>query len=339
MSKFEILQNNKIAKELKHIGDKFNQLIFRDRKESAGYIVASDIPRALIDFTKWGFVARYGMQILSGHSSFSEFTLIWMMMNQISGVLFDASDAMMTYYEQLPQVQKLRSTFEDIPKIVGYEEGKTFTYKKGQISLDKVGFSYGEKEIFHDFNLQIAGGQKTALVGGSGSGKTTLLKLLSGYIHPTTGAISIDGQKLKDIALKSYYSQIGYLTQEPNVFDGSVMENLLYGAKEQPTTDEIKHAIESSKCEFIYDFKDGLETQIGEKGVRLSGGQKQRLAIAKLFLKNPHIIFLDEPTSALDSFSEELITKAFTNLFIGRTVIIAAHRLQTVKSADTILVF
>ena len=138
------------------------------------------------------------------------------------------------------------------------------------------------------------------------------------------------------------YKHIWYLTQEPSVFDGSIKENLLYGMWEEKDIQEewkIHQAILDAKCEFIYDFKEWLETQIWERWVRLSGWQKQRLAIAKLFLKNPEIIILDEPTSALDSFSEEAIRESFEKLFVWKTVFIIAHRLQTVKTADDIIVF
>ena len=136
-----------------------------------------------------------------------------------------------------------------------------------------------------------------------------------------------------------YFSHIGYLTQEPSVFDGTIYENLVYALKEKPEESELSKVITLAKCEFIYDFPDGLQTEIGEKGIRLSGGQRQRLAIAKIMLKNPDIILLDEPTSALDSFNEEEISQALNHLFRGKTVIIIAHRLQTVKNADKILLF
>ncbi|MCH2188914.1 ATP-binding cassette domain-containing protein, partial [Candidatus Gracilibacteria bacterium] len=149
-----------------------------------------------------------------------------------------------------------------------------------------------------------------------------------------------------------------YLTQEPSVFDGTVYDNLTYALESFPNPSDtaptpnpspkgrgesefeqhLHHIIKLAKCEFIYDFPEGLQTEIGEKGIRLSGGQRQRLAIAKIFLKDPKIIILDEPTSALDSFSEEQITQAMRNLFKGRTVIVIAHRLQTVKNADHIYV-
>jgi len=336
MSKFEILQNSKITKELARIWDIFSRIIVLDRKESIWYILASDIPRALLDITKFWLIFWFGIQIFAWHSSFAEFTLIRMLMNQITWVLFEANDMMLNYYDQITYVHKIRDTLDEMPKLQGYEDWKTFKYKSWDIHLEKSSFSYGNKNIFKNFNLKIIWGKKTAFVGASGSGKTTLLKLISWYVHPDSGYIIIDGQKLSEVALKSYYENIWYLTQEPNVFDGSVIDNLLYGTKKKPTKKQIDSAIKSAKCEFIYTFNEGLETQIGEKWVRLSWGQKQRLAIAKLFLKNPKIVFLDEPTSSLDSFSEENIAKAFNNLFKGRTVIVVAHRLQTVKQADII---
>lgn len=208
-----------------------------------------------------------------------------------------------------------------------------------------VTFRYNEKDILHDFSLSIQGGKKTALVGQSGSGKSTLVKLIAGYLHATSGTITVDKQQLptesnldESIALQSYYTHIGYLTQEPSVFDGTIIENLTYAVQEDVTQDQIDQAITRAQCEFVYEFADKLNTEIGEKGIRLSGGQRQRLAIAKIFLKNPEIIILDEPTSALDSFSEEKISQALHELFKDRTVIIIAHRLQTVKQADDIIV-
>lgn len=199
-----------------------------------------------------------------------------------------------------------------------------------------------KKMVLKDFSLKIKSGSKVALVGRSGSGKTTIAKLISGYMQPTAGTVFVDGQDLSEVSLKSYYKYIGYLTQEPMVFDGSVRDNLLYAVSYEDlrsiTEEKIKDALEKAQCGFILSMKDGLETQIGEKGIRLSGGERQRLAIAKLILKNPEIIILDEPTSALDSFSEESVTLALNELFKGRTVVIIAHRLQTVKKADEIIV-
>jgi ABC-type multidrug transport system fused ATPase/permease subunit len=336
MSKFEILQNNKIIKELKKARNFFYELIWRDIKESKWFILASDFPRALLDFAKGGILFRYGIQIFNGNWGIAEFALIWTILNQITWTLFELNDIMLNYFWQIPFVEKLRKTFDDIPKLRWYEEGKIFKLHEGQIILDKVYFNYGDKNVLQNFSLHIQWGKKTAFVGESGSGKTTLLKLISWYVHPDKGNIIVDDQILSTVALKEYYKHIWYLTQDPNVFDGTIRDNLLYGTVKKPTKKQIDEAIKLSRCEFIKTFKDGLQTQIGEKWIRLSWGQKQRLAIAKLFLKNPKIIFLDEPTSSLDSFSEEDIAHAFTDLFKWRTVIVVAHRLQTVKQADII---
>lgn len=152
------------------------------------------------------------------------------------------------------------------------------------------------------------------------------------------GKLLIDGQDITDIRLDSYYPHIGYLTQEPSVFDGTIEENLLYSVKRKLQKKEVEKAIELAECQFIYDLEHGIKTEIWERWIRLSGWQKQRLAIAKIFLKDPEIILLDEPTAALDSYSEQKVAKAFEHLFEGRTVIVIAHRLQTVKSADDIIV-
>jgi len=339
MSKFEILQNNKIIKEIKVISKSFTDLIGWDIKESRWSILASDTPRALLDFMKLLLIARYGYQIFKWNADFAQFTLIRMLMNQMTGVIFESNDLTLSYFEQIPFVQRLRTTFDDIPKLKWYEEWNTFKFNNWNILIDNISFNYWDKNIFSKFSLEIQWWKKTALVGESWSGKTTLIKMLSWYIHPDKWYITIDWQKLSETSLKSYYKNIWYLTQDPNVFDWSIVDNLLYWTREKPTKKQIESAIKASKCEFIYTFKDWLDTQIWEKWVRLSWGQKQRLAIAKLFIKDPKIIFLDEPTSSLDSFSEEDIAQAFDNLFKWRTVIVAAHRLQTVKQADIIHVF
>lgn len=209
------------------------------------------------------------------------------------------------------------------------------------VELQHVSFAYANgAEVFRDFSLQIAWWKKTALVGMSGSGKTTLVKLLAWYILPDTWSVLVDRQDLTLVSLQSYYAHIGYLTQDPNIFDGTIKENLLYGnnSPEKSFEKSLDVVLSLAKCEFVYNLSEWIETEIGERGIKLSWWQRQRLAIAKIFLKNPQIILLDEPTSSLDSFAEEAVTEAMNNLFVWRTVIIIAHRLQTVKHADDIIV-
>ena len=219
-----------------------------------------------------------------------------------------------------------------------YDTWKDFEYKKGEIEIKNLSYSYVKnKPVFENFNLKIKWAKVTAFVGNSWSWKSTLVKLIAGYIHPDSGEIIVDWQKLSEVNLKSYYKNIWYLTQEPSVFDWTILDNLTYAVDRELKSGELEKVLKQAKCEFVYDLENGLDTEIWERWVRLSWWQKQRLAIAKIFLKDPKIIILDEPTSALDSFSEEQITYAMHNLFKGRTVIIIAHRLQTVKEADDII--
>lgn len=252
---------------------------------------------------------------------------------------------------QFVDVKKLWDFLDETPDIKNYETGKEFVHGNGKIEMRDVNFSYDKEKVLENFDLHIKGGSKVALVGRSGSGKTTIAKLVTGYLKvenkepqvsthiQNSGQVLIDGQDILDLSLKSYYKYVGYLTQEPMVFDGSIKENLLYAVSGESVGEaKINEALTKAHCDFVFNLKDGIETEIGEKGIRLSGGERQRLAIAKLFLKNPEIIVLDEPTSALDSFSEDAISKSLDELFRDRTVIIIAHRLQTVKKADEIVV-
>ena len=249
-----------------------------------------------------------------------------------------------SFYVQMTKdftdVEKLWDFFDKTPEMKWYDIWKEFEYKKWEIEVKNLNYSYVEnKPVFENFNLKLKWWKIIAFVWNSGSGKSTLVKLIAGYIHPDKWDIIVDWQKLSEVSLKSYYKNVGYLTQEPSVFDGTIIDNLTYAIDRKLEKQELEEVIKQAKCEFIYDLEKWLDTEIWERWVRLSWWQKQRLAIAKIFLKNPKIIILDEPTSALDSFSEEQITIAMHNLFKWRTVIVIAHRLQTVKEADDIILF
>lgn len=344
MSKFEILSQEKEKSEINKLNTIFYWMTELKIKESYYKIFTNDLLRWWVNAVQFLLILYVWYEILDWNMEIWLLAMVWMLSNQINGTLQGLSNYFADYYFRMVFVEKLRETFDDAPLIHWYGDGKDFVYKRGDVVIDKISYDYGKWEVFHDFSLSITGGQKTALVGVSWSGKSTLMKLISWYIHPQSGTISIDkqllpnGQNTDFVSLKSYYQHIWYLTQEPSVFDGSIYDNLVYALNYEPSDAEIQKVLSDAQCQFVLDFPDGLESQIGEKGIRLSGGQRQRLAIAKIMLKNPQIILLDEPTSALDSFSEEEVTKAFDNLAKGKTVIIIAHRLQTVKQADMILV-
>jgi ABC-type multidrug transport system fused ATPase/permease subunit len=257
---------------------------------------------------------------------------------RFTGTLYNLVWIVSQVFDYYPKIKKLWDFIDQTSDFENYYKGQKFQHSNGSIELNDINFSYDDKKILDNFNLKIKGGQKIAFVGKSGSGKTTIAKLITGFVTPQDGQVLVDGQDLSRTALKTYYPYVGYLTQEPMVFDGSIKNNLLYSLPDKMaqniTDQQLYEALKNAECDFITD----LNTEIGEKGIRLSGGERQRLAIAKLMLKNPEIIILDEPTSALDSFSEEAITRALDRLFKNKTVIIIAHRLQTVKKADTIVV-
>ena len=225
------------------------------------------------------------------------------------------------------------------PAIVDSSNAKMAPHFNGNIHYDNVSFEYDDgRPVLENINLEIKAGEMVAFVGPSGAGKTTLINLLPRFYDTTKGSISIDGVNIKDYTLSSLRSQIGTVQQDVFLFNGTIRENVLYG-KLDASDEEVERAIEAAKLkEVIEEFPEGLETPIGERGVKLSGGQKQRLSIARIFLKNPSILILDEATSALDTQTEQFIQNSFDELSKGRTTLVIAHRLATIKNVDRIIV-
>ena len=209
----------------------------------------------------------------------------------------------------------------------------------GDIKFDDVSFSYEEgKEVVHNISLEAKQGSVTALVGSSGSGKSTIAGLVSSFINPESGTITIDGQDLSKVSLNSFRSQLGVVLQDDFLFEGTIKENILF-PRPNASNEQLKEAVQAAYVyEFTDKFDEGLDTMIGERGVKLSGGQRQRIAIARAVLANPRILILDEATSNLDNESEAMIQKSLAELMKGRTTIVIAHRLSTIRQADQILV-
>lgn len=225
------------------------------------------------------------------------------------------------------------------PAIVDSPNAKVAPHFNGNIHYDNVSFEYDDgRPVLENINLEIKAGEMVAFVGPSGAGKTTLINLLPRFYDTTKGSISIDGVNIKDYTLSSLRGQMGTVQQDVFLFNGTIRENVLYG-KLDASDEEVERAIEAAKLkEVIEEFPEGLETPIGERGVKLSGGQKQRLSIARIFLKNPSILILDEATSALDTQTEQFIQNSFDELSKGRTTLVIAHRLATIKNVDRIIV-
>ncbi|SDC17163.1 MULTISPECIES: ABC transporter ATP-binding protein [unclassified Candidatus Frackibacter] len=210
---------------------------------------------------------------------------------------------------------------------------------QGEIIFEDVSFSYAsEEEVLHNINLEVSPGEMVALVGPSGAGKTSIINLLLRFYNLDSGRIKIDGVDIEDYTLDSLRQQMGIVLQDPILFSGTIKENLIYGCPEA-SQEEIERAAKAANAhQFITNFPNGYETEIGEKGIKLSGGQKQRVAIAMALLKDPKILILDEATSSLDSESESLIQNALENLYLNRTTFVIAHRLSTIVKADKIVV-
>jgi len=225
------------------------------------------------------------------------------------------------------------------PDIVDSDNAREFKDVQGEIEFKNATFKYeGSEEILSNINLKIEKGKTLALVGPSGGGKTTICHLIPRFYELNKGKITIDGEDIKDITLKSLRKNIGIVQQDVFLFTGTIKDNILYGNPEADDDEVIEAAKNANIHDFIMSLPEGYETYVGERGVKLSGGQKQRISIARVFLKNPPILILDEATSALDNTSELIIQKSLEKLSKGRTSIIVAHRLSTVKNADEIVV-
>lgn len=213
------------------------------------------------------------------------------------------------------------------------------TNVRGSIQFDKVTFSYvEEKPAVKNVEFSIGAGEKIALVGHTGSGKSTLVKLLMRFYDVDSGQICLDGHPIKNLKLSYLREQIGLVSQDPFLFNGTITENILYGNIEASREQVMEAAIASRADSFINNLPDGYETQVGERGVKLSGGEKHRIAIARTFLKDSPILILDEATSNVDTQTERHIKEALSKLTAGRTTLSVAHRLSTLEGADRILV-
>ena len=209
----------------------------------------------------------------------------------------------------------------------------------GNIDFNHVFFNYETKDhILNDVSFSIKKGETIALVGASGGGKTTICHLIPNFYQPTSGTIKIDGINISDISLNALRKNIGFVQQDVFLFTGSIKDNIQYGKPDATDKDIISASKKANIYDFIMSLPNKFDTQIGERGVKLSGGQKQRISIARVFLKNPSILILDEATSALDNATEILIQQALNKLSYGRTTLVVAHRLSTIKNADRILV-
>ncbi|WJX22543.1 ATP-binding cassette sub- B member 9 [Trifolium repens] len=297
----------------------------------------------LIIFCTYGLAMWYGSKLVveKGYNGGTVMTVIIALMT--GGLsLGQATPSLNAFAAGQAAAYKMFETIKRKPKIDAYDtSGTVLEDIKGDIELKDVYFSYPARpdvQIFAGFSLFVPNGTTTALVGQSGSGKSTVISLLERFYDPEAGEVLIDGVNLKNLQLRWIREQIGLVSQEPILFTTTIRENIAYG-KEGATEEEITAAITLANAKkFIDKLPEGLGTMTGQNGTQLSGGQKQRIAIARAILKNPRILLLDEATSALDAESERIVQEALEKIMLKRTTVVVAHRLTTIRNADTIAV-
>lgn len=276
---------------------------------------------------------------INGEISYGEFVGFILLTNVFIRPIEKINNVIESYSKGFAGFKRFLEVMDTEPAIQDEKNAKPAKAFRGDIAYNHVSFEYSDgKNVLNHINLSIKAGETVAFVGPSGAGKTTICNLLPRFYDVSAGEITIDGENIKRFTLPSLRAQIGVVQQDVFLFSGTVRENIAYG-KLDASDEEIEHVVKLAHLsKVVEEMPDGLDTIIGERGVKLSGGQKQRLAIARMFLKNPPILILDEATSALDTETEQVIQASLEELAEGRTTLIIAHRLATIKHADRIIV-
>lgn len=289
-----------------------------------------------------GFLATFtvgGMMALEGSLNVGAYGVLVFLTQRLLWPLTGLAEVIDLFERAMASTRRILDLLAE-PVHVRDEGGKALEAPvKGNVELDKVSFHYPSSGAgIRDISLTVPAGNTLALVGATGSGKSTLIKLLLRFYDPSNGEIRIDGQPIRDLSLNSLRGSIGLVSQDVYLFEGTIRENLAYGNPAATDADIIDAAKTAEAWSFIEDLPEGLDTPVGERGVRLSGGQRQRLSLARALLKDPPILVLDEATSAVDNETEAAIQRSLKRIGHNRTVIMIAHRLSTIVDADSIAV-
>jgi ATP-binding cassette subfamily B protein len=285
-------------------------------------------------------VVWYGARlVLNGQLSSGALLVFFLYLSRMYKPMRELSKMTDTVSKAAVGFERIREVLETEMQVRNLPGARPAPRFKGRIEFDRVSFGYEkDRPVLKDLNLKIEPGQVAALVGPTGAGKTTIISLIPRFYDPTSGRVKIDGSDVRGLKIKSLRQQISFVLQEALLFRAPVWENIAYG-KPEAARDEIIRAAELANAhEFIEKMPEGYDTMIGERGVTLSGGQRQRIAIARAIIRNAPVLILDEPSSGLDAASEELVFDALTHLMEGKTSIVIAHRLATIRRAHVIFV-
>ncbi|MCH8127073.1 ABC transporter ATP-binding protein [candidate division KSB1 bacterium] len=293
----------------------------------------------LLGLASVGIMGLGGSMILKGNLTIGEFFAFTLYLGFLIAPIVQMSNIGSQITEGFAGLDRMKEILNTQKE--GEEASRTQNLDgfDGAITFEKVSFAYEKgKEVLKDISFEAPAGTVTALVGSSGSGKTTIAGLAASFLKPNQGTVFIDGHNLSNVKLNSYRSQLGVVFQDDFLYEGTIRENILF-ARPGAGEDELLEAVKAAHVkEFTDRFDDGLDTVIGERGVKLSGGQRQRVTIARALLANPKVLILDEATSSLDTESEIYIQESLARLLKGRTTLVIAHRLSTIRQADQILV-
>ncbi|CAM4131867.1 ABC transporter ATP-binding protein [Zobellia nedashkovskayae] len=293
----------------------------------------------LLGIATTGIMGIGGYKIMMDELTIGEFLTFTFLLGLMVAPIVQMSNIGSQLTEALAGLDRTEELMNMVPE--SDEENRTIVLDdiKGDIVFDDVSFAYEEdKEVLHNINFEVKSGNVVALVGSSGSGKSTIAGLAATFLNPQSGKITIDGKDVAKVNLNSFRQHLGVVLQDDFLFEGTIRENILF-PRPNATEEQLQQSVKAAYVnEFTDRFEDGLDTLIGERGVKLSGGQRQRIAIARAVLADPKILILDEATSNLDTESEALIQKSLAALTEGRTTFVIAHRLSTIRKANQILV-
>tara|TARA_R110002051_G_scaffold143507_6_gene216493 strand:- start:2 stop:1738 length:1737 start_codon:yes stop_codon:yes gene_type:complete len=293
----------------------------------------------LLGLASTGIMGIGGYKIMMGELTIGDFLTFTFLLGLMVAPIVQMSNIGSQLTEALAGLDRTEELMNMVPE--SDEENRTEVLKnfEGNIIFNDVSFAYEEdKEVLHNISFEAKSGEVIALVGSSGSGKSTIAGLAATFLNPQSGKITVDGEDIAKVNLSSFRKHLGVVLQDEFLFEGTIRQNILF-PRPNATEEELTAAVNAAYVnEFTDRFEDGLETLIGERGVKLSGGQRQRIAIARAVLANPRILILDEATSNLDTESEALIQKSLAELTKGRTTFVIAHRLSTIRKANQILV-
>jgi ABC-type multidrug transport system fused ATPase/permease subunit len=280
-----------------------------------------------------------GLHVMRGQMTIGDLTVVVAYLGAVYGPLSAIAHTTGQLQGALAGAKRVRAIFDLMPESVAAPDARDATEIRGHIRFENVRFTYASgAQVLHDITFEARPGQMIALVGLTGAGKTTLVSLIPRFYDATAGRVLLDEVDVRQYDIRSLRERIAIVLQEPVLFSGTIADNLRYGRLDA-TAEEIERAARAAHAhEFVSRLPKGYETEIAEAGGSLSGGERQRLSVARAILKNAPILILDEPTSSLDAISEEIVFAALKGLRAGRTTIVIAHRLSTVRDADQILV-